>query len=207
VYRRLIGSVSQYGEDVILDRLLGKKKVGFFLDIGANHPRKFSNTFRFSKRGWVGVNVEPDPELYKRFPKERPNDINLNVGVGPINGKMPFYKISADTLSTFNKEAADKAIQDGHKLINTITVPVISLEMLLEKYKPNGNIDFMSLDVEGFEMEVLKSNDWSRFRPYLIIVEVDKGGESIKSYLKGVGYRENFNNGTNCIFIDDGYNL
>ena len=74
-------SFSQYGEDVIIDRLLCHKKRGFYIDIGANHPDRFSNTKRFYVKGWSGINIEPNPIIFKKFAK-RTRDVNLNIGIG-----------------------------------------------------------------------------------------------------------------------------
>ena len=205
IYYLLVGSSSQYGEDLILDKLLKNKKDGFFVDIGAHHPSHFSNTYKFHKRGWVGINIEPDPNLYERFNKARPNDINLNIGVGPINGSMPFYRMSANTLSTFSESSVRWAVQDGHKLLDVINVPVMRLESIFEKYYHYGPIDFMSVDVEGFEMDVFNSNDWKKFRPVFIIAEIYHNENKIMSFLEGVDYKSIFNNGTNCIFQDIKY--
>jgi FkbM family methyltransferase len=203
IYYYCLRSSSQYGEDLVLDKLLMNKKDGFFVDIGANHPTHLSNTYRFHKKGWVGINVEPDPRLYINFIDARRNDVNLNVGVGPVNGKMPFYRISANTLSTFNKESADGAIKDGHQLLDVKDLPVMRLDAIFEKYHPNGLVDFMSIDVEGFEMSVLSSNNWDKFRPNYLIIEINQNGNKIKQFLKNEGYSGIFDNGTNCIFRDE----
>lgn len=203
IYYYCLRSSSQYGEDLVLDKLLMNKKNGFFVDVGANHPTHFSNTFRFHKKGWVGINVEPDPRLHMNFIDARPKDINLNVGVGPTDGNMKFYRISANTLSTFNKESADRAVKDGHQLLDVIDLPVMRLDTIFKKYNPNGLVDFMSIDVEGFEMSVLSSNNWNKFRPNYLIIEINQNGNEIKEFLKSIGYFGIFDNGTNCIFRDE----
>ena len=98
-----IGSFSQYNEDLLVDVLLNCKKNGFYVDVGANNPSILSNTKRFYDRGWKGINIEPNPELYKEFVLERKRDVNLNIGVGNSSDKLPFYVMSANTLSSFDK--------------------------------------------------------------------------------------------------------
>ena len=91
-----------------MDALLNCKPSGFYVDIGANDPQLLSNTQRFYKKGWTGINIEPNIIQYKKFIEMRPNDINLNVGIGSSNKEMDFYILTADTLSTFDKEEALK---------------------------------------------------------------------------------------------------
>jgi len=89
-YRRYLKSSSQYYEDLIIDRLLNHKKNGIYLDIGANDPDILSNTKRFYDRGWSGVNIEPDTELYNKLLKHRSRDINLNIGISSGGGSWYF---------------------------------------------------------------------------------------------------------------------
>ena len=105
------GSFSQYGEDLVLDAVLGCSSKGFFIDIGANDPALFNNTKRFSLRGWTGINVEPNPSVFARIVQDRPNDLNLNLGVGLSDSIMTFYNIEPDTLSTFSKLNAEHSIE------------------------------------------------------------------------------------------------
>ncbi len=75
-------SFAQFGDDIIIEKLLGKRK-GFYIDIGANHPDRFSNTKRFYVNGWRGINIEPNPISYNKFLK-RKKDVNLNIGIGGV---------------------------------------------------------------------------------------------------------------------------
>jgi len=199
----IIGSCSQYNEDLIIDALLKCKKIGTYIDIGANDPSVLSNTERFYNRGWSGINIEPDTRLHEKLVKLRSRDVNLNIGVGPISGNMTFYIMSADTLSSFNKEAALEGGRiHGAKLISTQQVIVKPLVNILDEYLPNKEIDFMSVDAEGFDLDVLKSNDWFRYRPFLLIVEINQGGKEIITYLGNNNYMLIYSNCTNGIFID-----
>src|SRR4051794_1824092 len=99
-------SYSQSREDVIIDEILGNKKVGTYLDIGAYDPYELSNTKRFYDRGWHGVNIEPEPGRYERINQARPRDINLNIGLAPTDGMLTFYDIDPPALATFSAERA-----------------------------------------------------------------------------------------------------
>lgn len=196
------GTFSQYGEDMIIDRLLGCKGLGTFVDIGANDPFKFNNTARFYKRGWSGINVEPNPHLLSRFRSARPRDVNLDIGVGRTRSSLPFFAIDPDTLSTFQRSAADEAVRLGFRLTSTVKVEVWSLREILDEYLAGRTVDFISIDVEGFEIDVLESNDWDRLRPTVLIIEVNRAAAELQHFLTYRGYADVFSNGTNAIYVD-----
>jgi FkbM family methyltransferase len=204
------GSYSQLGEDLVIDRLLGHKDKGFYIDIGANHPRISNNTKRFSARGWRGINVEPDPEAFGKLQRDRKNDINLNLGIGTGRAAVPFFRFHATNLSTFSSEKAQRWQSKGFELKDSRLVDIRTLSEILEEHHPTGSIDIMSVDTEGWEMEVLKSNDWSRFVPGLICIETStaQSGEGppgqraeITRFLREVGYVDVYENQLNTIFV------
>lgn len=204
---RVRNSYSQGGEDIVIDGLLKNKQTGFYVDVGANDPVRFSNTNRFYSKGWTGINIEPDPECFKRIADKRKRDINLNLGVGDTNAKLTFYKFSPHTLSTFSKADVAKYIKWGFKLLDKIKVPVRRLSDILDEYAPNKKVDFLSIDTEGYDLEVLKSNNWKKFRPKVVCIESTEQGEddlrmknSLEEFLKDKGYRKTFDNNINCIY-------
>lgn len=200
--RKVKNSYSQRGEDVVIDRFLSYKKKGFYIDVGANDPIRFSNTNRFYKRGWRGINIEPDIVCYERVKSARPRDINLNLGIGTSEEWLTFFKFFPDTLSTFSEIASKKYIQRGFKLVDKVEIRVVKLSEIINTYCKKTTIDFLSIDTEGYDLVVLQSNDWKRFRPKLICVEVDQENIGITDYLLKIGYSEVFNNGLNKIFKD-----
>ncbi len=196
------GSYSQHGEDLIIDKILGYKKKGFYVDIGAYDPHRFSNTKRFYLRGWHGINVEPNCVNFRKFTRERKRDINLNIGVGNSNSKLTFYQFIPDTLSTFSEKEANNYLKHGYKLISKKKVNVQKLSAILQKYFVNKSIDFISIDTEGYEMEVLKSNDWKKYKPKLFCIETNTGKSHIvETYLKHKGYTEVFRNKVNSVYL------
>lgn len=201
-YRELIiSSYSQYGEDLILDKLLNFQKFGFFVDVGTNDPVKFSNTYRFYKKGWSGINIEPNFSLFKKIENKRKLDINLNLGVANKKGQLKFYLINPHTLSTFNKDLANQAVFDGYQIEKEIMVNVLPLREIFNNHLLK-KIDFLSIDTEGFELSVLRSNDWKKYRPRYILIEINRGLMEIKNFLNSENYKEIFNNDTNAIFKD-----
>ena len=166
-------SYAQEGEDLIIDRFLGHKEKGFYIDIGAHHPKRFSNTFRFYQRGWRGINIDAMPDSMTAFEIDRPNDINLELGISENKGEMTYYMFNEPALNTFSQTEANK--KDGlgaFKIVGKKNVSTSPLLEVLDKYLGDDNhIDFMSIDVEGLDLEVVKSNDWEKYRPSLVLVE------------------------------------
>ena len=168
-------SYSQEGEDLILARIFdvwGIKK-GFFVDIGAHHPFRFSNTYYFYKRGWTGINVDACPGTMKLFGFLRPRDITIEFGVGAKEGILTYYSFNEPALNTFSEKEAQNKKSSKYKVINQIKIPVVTLKKILDENLPPGKkIDFMSIDVEGFDHEVVCSNDWLKYRPTIVAVEL-----------------------------------
>jgi len=204
---RLISS--QCGEDLIIESFLPFKKDGFFVDIGAHHPVKYSNTFLFHNKGWTGINIEPNPKKKGLFNFFRNKDINLNIGIGPVKSEMDFYVFDESTLSTFDENSVKEFKKIGHIVTDIIKVPVLPLKEVLEKYANNKEIDLMSVDTEGYDIEVLKSNDWKKFRPHFIIIETleyregntgKKLNNTYDKYMEEIGYNKIADTHINTIY-------
>jgi FkbM family methyltransferase len=186
-------SFSSAGEDMILRHLLGSDKMnGFYVDVGAFHPTLFSNTYFFYLNGWQGINIEARPGSKKLFDELRPRDTNLEVGVSGERGTMTYYFIGEDsTMNSFSAEFLRQIEMLDH-VKKEIPVPTIPLADVLESHVPNGRaIDFMNVDVEGRDFEVLESNDWNRFRPRIVVVEdegLNPSESKIVKLMRGHGY-------------------
>jgi FkbM family methyltransferase len=166
-------SFSQEGEDMVLRRIFENKQDGFYVDIGAHHPTMYSNTNYFYQKGWTGVNIDALPGNKLNFDAQRPNDSNLELLVSENEGQVEFYLFDPPLMSTMSKQQA-KANQkfDWCKPKATVMLPSVPLGKLLDQYlKPGTEIDFMSIDVEGAEMTVLRSNDWEKYSPDVLLVE------------------------------------
>ncbi len=167
-------SYSQCGEDAIiyfLLRLLSIKRP-YYLDIGAYDPFHFSNTAMLYEHGGRGLCVEPNPHLFDRIRRHRHRDTCINAGIGLSSvDKAPFYVMSTPTLSTFSKEEAERYVSFGkQKIESVIDVQLISINQLLSEYCEKIP-DFVSIDVEGLDLEILQSLDFKRFRPAVFCVE------------------------------------
>jgi FkbM family methyltransferase len=163
-------SYSQEGEDLILKRIFGEQKEGFYIDIGAHHPYRFSNTMHFYKKGWRGINVDPLPGMKSIFDKERPKDINIEKGVSNKKHIITYFSFAEPAYNTFDQALAKKREQKS-ELLETIDVQCLPLSEILQEAGVS-EIDFLTIDVEGWELEVLASNDWSRFLPKVIVLEI-----------------------------------
>ena len=203
-HREVVQSYSQFFDDLLVDAILGCKPTGTYVDIGANDPTLFNNTKRFYDRGWCGINIEPNPQHFPTLMEQRPRDINLNIGISDKKATIPFYILDADMASTMDKEHSKlQCFYNKSKVKSVLDVPVERLDTTLDKYLGERKIDFMSIDVEGHDMAVLRGNDWEKYRPYLILVELAFNPTEITDYLISVGYTPVlFSNRTNAIFID-----
>jgi FkbM family methyltransferase len=196
---------SQEGEDRILYSLFSllNKKNGFYVDVGAHHPHRFSNTHLCYLQGWRGINIDANVEAIALFRETRPKDINVSIGVGEKAEKLTFYIFNEPALNTFDAKVAQNVVNNTpYKIIGERIVEVMPLSQLLDIYLPKGQgIDFLSVDVEGKDFDVLKSNDWSKYIPLCVLVEIHSGfarkegfsfdevlNSEITQYLQSKGY-------------------
>lgn len=165
---------SQEGEDLVLSRFFAGKKDGFYIDVGAHHPFRFSNTALFHQRGWKGVNIDPTPGTAILFDRYRPLDVNIECGISTASESLEFFTFNEPALNTFDSEiAAEHAAGGKWKQLDKKMVPNRTLKEVLDTHLPKGQkIDFLTIDVEGFDYEVLSSNDWSKYLPEVIVIEV-----------------------------------
>lgn len=168
-------SYSQEGEDMVLRGFYADRKgyKGFYVDVGALHPYRFSNTLYFYKKGWRGINIEPTPNAMKLFRIFRKRDINLNAGISETKGKLKFYCFDDPALNSFSEEISlERDRTTKYKILQTIDIETSRLSDILDKHLPvDKKIDFLNIDAEGLDLMVLKSNNWEKYRPEYILVE------------------------------------
>lgn len=204
---------SQSGEDAIIQHLFGSLKIKnpSYLDIGAHHPYFINNTALFYKNGSKGINIEPDPSLFKEFTKQRKRDINLNVGIGVEKSEADFYIMSAATLNTFSKEEAERMERETEYKINDIVkLRLLTVNDVIKEHALGRFPELLSLDVEGLDEEILRSIDYSKTKPLVICVETITFGpkksqiklHSIEEFLTTQGYFKYSDTYINSIFVD-----
>jgi len=191
-----IKSYSQEGEDLVTYRILDAKRKGFYVDVGAHHPKRFSNTYFFYKHGWWGINIEARPGSKKLFDKIRPRDINLEVPISSEDKILKYYMFNEPALNGFSEKMANN--RDGlrdYKIVKEIDLHTKTLKEILDIHmNKNQHIDFMTVDVEGLDYDVLVSNDWAKYKPSIILVEDSEFDlhnmekSKIYNYLVGKGY-------------------
>ncbi len=158
---------------MILNRMFENKTRGFFVDVGAHHPVRFSNTYFFFLLGWRGINIDPRPGCMDEFKTIRSEDINLELAVSNAESELVYYEFNESALNTVTNSFAVhyEGYRDFH-ITRQSTVKAYRLDSILDDHLPeNQVIDFLNVDVEGHDLQVLLSNDWLRYRPQFVLVE------------------------------------
>lgn len=165
-------SYSQYGEDTVLHAIFARYPgdySGFYVDVGAHHPKRYSNTNHFYQLGWRGICIDPVPGGARLFKQQRMKDIFLEVGVSEKEEEMTYYMYEEPGFNTFSEESTRNL---PFQWLQTKQVRTMPLWRVLELHLPQGQvIDFLSIDAEGMDMQVLRSNDWSCYRPKIVMTE------------------------------------
>ena len=166
-------SYAQNFEDVLLARAFAGISSGFYVDVGAWHPTIDSVTRHFYDAGWSGINIEPNPKYYEKLVLERTRDVNLNCAISDAPEERPFFVFDDTGTSTFDQTFSDHF--SSRFPVRQITVHTRTLNDVLGKV--SSEITFLKIDVEGWERQVIRSLDWTRFRPIVVLVEaVDQMG-------------------------------
>lgn len=196
IYKRYNISFSKSGEDIQLKQLLGANHKGIYVDVGCWDPVKASNSYYFHLRGWKGICIDPNPQMKNLFLLKRPSDIFVNHAIGTDNENLTYYMLE-DQYSSMNTLdfdfIKDNKLED--KIVNKISITTVSLKYVLEKYiNENEKIDFLDIDAERFDLNVLKSNDWEKFRPRVILIETSLDLKAdyeseISQFLTGKNYK------------------
>ncbi len=200
---------SQYGEEIVINNFFRNKKEGFCVDVGAADGVRFSNSRHLiESMEWTALLVEPHPTYFRQLSRLYKNNERVsleNIAVYSTSGEMPFYLYGHDehaqvsTLSkNFKERVCDKHGDKYEK--KPILVQVRTLEKIL---KVLPQVDFLSVDCEGVDMEVLKSNNWDEFRPTLVCVEHSMPKTELDSFMKSVGYVVHQRTIGNSFFIKD----
>lgn len=213
--REIVGneSFSQCGEDLVVAFMayyLAIPKVTY-LDIGANDPVKFSNTYYFYKKGHRGALVEPNRELCKRLRRERPADSTVEAGIGVTAAReADYYVMTYDGLNTFSKEEAEHQVQTSQGKVSiqeVIKIPLLNINDVMDEHF-HGAPAFLSVDTEGLDLAILQSIDYSRFRPKIICAETlvsntRKTRPEIPEFMGRQGYIARGGSFVNTIFVDE----
>jgi FkbM family methyltransferase len=205
-------SYSANFEDVILHRLFPDRRDGFYVDIGAGHPRLENDLYAFYERGWRGINVEPNEGFFALLRQLRCDDQNLCMLLSDsAEDPLTYYEVAGSGLSTCDEAQARAHAAHGHELRARI-LPVGTLAGILIDARPR-HIDVLKVDVEGFEEKVLSGNDWERFRPTVVLVEAtypesaERRPTNIRGFMEQRGYRHVHFDGLNDFYLERSFPL
>lgn len=204
-------SFSQEGEDLLVGRLFDGQDTGYYVDVGAHHPTRFSNTYLLYRKGWRGINIDPMPGSMALFNKARTRDINLELAISSTPGTVTLTVFDETALNTLSPERKDYLSETTDYTVNReVEVMGATLESVLAKYLPPATtIDLLTVDVEGLDFDVLQSNDWERFRPRVLLIEVlgtrldELDARPEIRYLRERGYRVDAKLFNSVLLLDD----
>lgn len=166
---------SQHGEDIVVNGLFCARKIEkpSYLDIGAWEPIDSNNTYHFYLQGGRGVLVEPNPAYTEKLKQARPGDVVLQAGIGiDETTELDFYMLDDDQLNTFDRKQVDHVVATlGKKLERVVKMPLLNINRVMAEHFKGSAPDFLSIDVEGLDLAILKTLDFERFRPKVICVE------------------------------------
>ena len=198
-------SWSQYGEDdVLVDLLKDDLKRGYYVDVGANHPAILSNTFRLYCLGMRGITIEPHDTLCAFHARYRPGDTVVCAGVGERDGLREYFMMNYHAYNTFSEEEVRAREATGSKLIRRTLKPVFRLDTVLRDAprKDRETFALLSIDTEGMDEMVLRSNDWQRYRPRHILIEsnTEEAAAATAATLRDLGYAQRQRFGVNGLY-------
>jgi len=206
-------SYAQQGEDLILRNIFMflETKTPTYIDIGAHDPIFSNNTYTFYRSGSRGVLVEPNPALTPLLRKSRPEDVVLEIGIGANAGdeEANYYLIDGDgQLNTFSEEEVRKLkAQGGDRIVKgVIKRTLVNINKVLEKYFSARAPDLFSTDTEGYDLTILRTLDFDRFRPKVFCVETLTGYEvnqPIMDLMRSKDYAPRGGTFVNTIFVDN----
>ena len=201
---------SMYGEDLIVKKFFKDKQKGYYVDIGCYHPIEGNNTYLLYKKGWNGINIDINQLSIDLFKKARADDLNINIAISNKFKKVKlYYRKKINMLNTIDKKFAKVNFKKG---FNTKTIYSNSLDSILEKSKyRNKKIDFLNIDIEGNEINALKSFNFKKYKPKLVCIEIHNlktTGNNVNYYkespiykfLNKKSYKLLWNNGFSFIF-------
>ena len=200
----------QTAEDVLLNNYLPENR-GTYLDIGAGRPISGSNTYGLYKRGWRGICVDPISFNCKMIGYFRPKDQILNILIGTERNLIDFWEFEPYEYSTADKDVAENVMKiSGVRLLTKSQKKVLPLSEIVS---PAGPLEptLLSIDVEGFDLQVLKSNDWDKFRPRIICVEEwattinEDHTSEISLFLNEMNYQRKAWTGLSSIYVEKTY--
>lgn len=197
-------SYSQFGEDVALFRQANFSKPGYYVDVGACYPVRYSNTFLYYVRGWHGLLIEPNPDMSERLRRVRPRDTVVPMGISESGATLTYRKFDDAEFNSFSDGQVTALAEYGIKSGAALEIRTAPLRDILAANNVPRDFEILSVDCEGMDVEVLESNDWEKFQPQWIIVEDYEGyvseDSAVAKLLDALGYWRRVRIGFSSIF-------
>lgn len=195
---------SQFGEDRLVTTLFDQNFAGTFVDVGAFHPIYLSNTYNLYLKGWRGLAIDPNPQMEALFARFRPKDTFVHSAVGTQSDFVAMTVFEEGTFNCLNQHL-EQVPEKFRKGALTLSVPSKPLAAILSAYKVE-RMDFLNVDCEGADLEILQSNDWNRWKPRVVCVE-DHAQEwqssEIARYMMERNYSLRYRMGLTSIFLSN----
>ncbi len=160
-------SFAMYAEDVLMSHMR-PQGTGFYVDVGAFHPQMHSNTYKLYLKGWSGLTIEPNPGVAEAFRRARPRDAHLTLGIAGQESELTYYKFRDGAQNTFD---AQRAAELRAEQVGEVAIKCLPLNDVLERHCRGRPVDLLSVDCEARDLEVIRSLDWRRHRPTMLIIE------------------------------------
>jgi FkbM family methyltransferase len=183
----------------------------FYIDIGTNDPIMINNTYKLYRHGATGILVEPNPEFENRIRKKREKDIYLQMGIMPEgDGSLTYYEMSRDTLNTFSQQDAIDACKKGYRILKETKIPIISVKKFCDKYVKGKEVGVLSVDVEGYDFDIIRKWPYDEIRPVIICLETIEFTTGVKrkdyfdiiEFMRERGYMIYADTCINTLFVD-----
>jgi FkbM family methyltransferase len=207
---------AQFGEDISVWTMLETMKIEkpTYLDIGAYLPIFANNTYYLYKRGGHGVLVEPNVDMIAQLKSKRPRDVTLNIGVGITDAEAAdYYVMTLSQWNTFSKEDAELRVSQNEgkvKIERVVKMPLVNINKIIAEHFAGKGPDYLSIDVEGLDLEILKTLDFYKYEPKIICTETLVPGTMLMTtatadFLKTKGYHLRGMTFANSIFVHANY--
>lgn len=201
-------SYSQFGEDKIIQDFFPIGYRGVCIDVGATNGIGQSNSYHFEKQGWMCICCEANPNMYEQLKINRHNAIHCAVGAEDkleVEFNIVTLNGQGGEQSAISGVRIDQRLYDDHlflqPVVKKINVPMMTLDTILLKYPAIDKIDFISVDVEGTEVDVMKGFDVKKWMPRVIVLENNYNDKSYEDYMSSVGYKKALRNVVNDFYI------
>ena len=195
-------SFSQFGEDLVLDDLFADREDGCYVDVGAHHPRRLSNTFALYRRGWSGVAIDPTSAAAASFRLERPRDRFFQTAVATDRSTRTLFVYSDSAMNTLRSEVVRSRNDRGLAEIGEVQVAALPLREILERARVPSRFELLAVDTEGADLDVLLSSDWQKWKPKVVCVEaLSDGSPDPIPFLLSKGYQEWLSLGRSRILV------